>query len=190
MNIILFGPPGAGKGTQANLIQGEYSIPHLSTGNIFRAAIKNRTPLGVKVKAILDAGELVPDKTVVDLVAEELKDEKYANGCIFDGFPRTVAQAEAFDAILSEQGNSVDAFVLLVVPQEELIKRILSRGEGRSDDTEEKIKTRLAVYRKETEPVMNYYSAHGLVSEIDGIGTIDEIFDRIKAVLSSQKAIP
>lgn len=184
MNIILFGPPGAGKGTQANLIQDKFSIPHLSTGNIFRVAIKNQTPLGVKVKAILDAGKLVPDNTVVDLVAEELKDEKYMNGCIFDGFPRTVAQAEAFDAILAEQGKSVEAFVTLVVPEEELIKRILSRGEGRSDDTQEKIKTRLAVYRNETEPVMNYYKEQDLVSEIDGLGSIEEIFDRIKATLS------
>lgn len=184
MNIILFGPPGAGKGTQAHLIQKEYSIPHLSTGNIFRAAIKNETPLGVKVKAILDSGALVPDKTVVDLVAEELKEDKYDKGCIFDGFPRTVAQAEAFDDILREQDKKIDAFILLSVPEDELIRRILSRGEGRSDDTEEKIKTRLEVYRNETEPVMNYYKEQGLVQKIDGLGTIDEIFERIKTALS------
>ena len=121
MNIILFGPPGAGKGTQANLIQAEFNIPHLSTGNIFRAAIKNETPLGVKVKSILDAGELVSDETVVDLVAEELKDSKYDNGCIFDGFPRTVVQADAFDSILTAKGSKVDAFVVLTVPEDELV---------------------------------------------------------------------
>ena len=184
MNIILFGPPGAGKGTQAALIQEEFSLPHLSTGNIFRAAIKNETPLGVKVKSILDSGELVPDETVVDLVAEELKNDTYENGCIFDGFPRTVGQARAFDSILSSRNKQVDAFILLSVPEEELIRRILSRGEGRSDDTEEKIKTRLEVYRKETEPVMNYYKEQGLVQEIDGIGSVEEIFKRIKSALS------
>ncbi len=183
MNIILFGPPGAGKGTQANLIQAEFNIPHLSTGNIFRAAIKNETPLGVKVKSILDAGELVSDNTVVDLVAEELKDSKYDNGCIFDGFPRTVVQAEAFDSILAAKGSKVDAFVVLSVPEDELVRRILARGEGRSDDTEEMIKNRLEVYTNETEPVQSYYSKQGLVQEIDGIGTIEDIFGRIKDAL-------
>ncbi len=184
MNIILFGPPGAGKGTQAELLIKEYSIPHLSTGNIFRAAIKNETPLGVKVKAILDAGELVSDQTVVDLVAEELEDEKYANGAVFDGFPRTVVQAEAFDALLVKKGSQVDAFISLEVPEEELIKRILSRGQGRTDDTEEGIKNRLEVYHNETAPVLAYYKTKGQVKEIDGIGTIDEIFSRIKEALS------
>ena len=183
MNIILFGPPGAGKGTQAALLQEEFNLPHLSTGNIFRAAIKNETPLGVKVKSILDSGELVPDQTVVDLVAEELGDSKYASGCIFDGFPRTVAQAEAFDAILAKKGKKVDAFISLEVPEKELISRILSRGQGRTDDTEEGVKNRLAVYHKETAPVLAYYKEHGLAQEIDGIGTIDEIFGRIKAAV-------
>jgi adenylate kinase len=184
MNIILFGPPGAGKGTQAELLIKEFSIPHLSTGNIFRAAIKNETPLGVKVKAILDAGELVSDQTVVDLVAEELKDDKYSNGAVFDGFPRTVVQAEAFDALLTNKGDQVDAFISLEVPEEELVKRILSRGQGRTDDTEEGIKNRLKVYHKETAPVLAHYKAKGQAKEINGIGTIDEIFGRIKSALS------
>lgn len=184
MNIILFGPPGAGKGTQAKLLQDEFNIPHLSTGDIFRAAIKNKTPLGVKVKSILDSGELVPDQTVVDLVADELSKEKYQDGYILDGFPRTVVQAEAFDAFLEKNNDELDAFILLSVPEEELIKRILSRGEGRSDDTEEKVKTRLQVYRDETQPVRKHYEEQGKVQEIDGIGTIDEIFKRIKAALS------
>lgn len=183
MNIILFGPPGAGKGTQAKLLQDEFNIPHLSTGDIFRAAIKNKTPLGVKVKSILDSGELVPDETVVDLVADELSKEKYQDGYILDGFPRTVAQAKAFDEFLDKNDDSLDAFISLSVPEEELIKRILSRGEGRTDDTEEKVKTRLQVYQNETKPVMDYYDKQGKVQEIDGLGSIEEIFDRIKNAL-------
>lgn len=184
MNIILFGPPGAGKGTQAKKLQNEYNIPHLSTGDIFRAAIKNETPLGVKVKSILDSGELVPDQTVVDLVADELRKEKYQDGYILDGFPRTVVQAKAFDAFLDKNNDDLDAFISLSVPEDELIKRILSRGEGRTDDTEEKIRTRLNVYHKETEPVIKHYKKQNKVQEIDGIGTIEEIFERIKTALS------
>lgn len=184
MNIILFGPPGAGKGTQAKKLQNEFNIPQLSTGDIFRSAIKNETPLGVEVKSILDNGELVPDETVVDLVADELSKEKYEDGYILDGFPRTVTQAKAFDSFLEENNDSLDAFISLTVPEEELIKRILSRGEGRSDDTEEKVKTRLNVYKKETKPVLEYYQKQDKVQEIDGLGTIDEIFNRIKDALN------
>lgn len=183
MNIILFGPPGAGKGTQATLIQEEYKLPHLSTGNIFRAAIKNETPLGKKVVSIMDAGELVPDSIVVDLVVEELKNEKYSNGCVFDGFPRTVAQAEAFDETLSSKRKKVNAFISLEVPEEHLISRILSRGQGRTDDTEEGIKKRLAVYHNETAPVKAYYKEKGQAQEINGVGTVEEIFVRIKEAL-------
>lgn len=185
MNIILFGPPGAGKGTQAELIINKYKLPHLSTGNIFRAAIKNQTPLGKKVTAILDAGELVPDQLTIDLVAEELKDEKYSKGAIFDGFPRTVVQAEELDLILAEKGEKVDAFISLEVPEEELVKRILSRGQGRSDDTEEGIKNRLKVYHDETAPVQAYYQSHDQAFEVDGIGSVEEIHARITNVLAS-----
>lgn len=185
MNIILFGPPGAGKGTQAKLLQEELNIPQLSTGDIFRSAIKNETPLGVKVKSILDNGELVPDETVVDLVAEEIKKEKYNKGYILDGFPRTVPQAEAFDKILKENGQSLDAFLVLDVPNYELVSRILARNEDRSDDTEEKVKTRLEVYKKETEPVMNHYRSQGLVKEIQGVGTVDEIFYKLMSALKN-----
>lgn len=183
MRVIIFGPPGAGKGTQAKLIKNEYNIPHLSTGEIFRSAIKNETELGKKVKSILDAGELVPDKTVVALVKEELNKERYSDGYVLDGFPRTVAQAKAYDKFLEENGESLYAFILLRVPQKELINRILSRGEGRSDDTEEKIKTRLEVFWNETLPVQEYYQEQGLVEEIDGVGSVEEIFDRIKSTL-------
>lgn len=179
MNLILFGPPGAGKGTQAEKLADHFNIPHLSTGNIFRENIKNETPLGKKVKSILDSGKLVPDETVVDLVADELNKDDYKKGVILDGFPRTVAQAEALDNYLADKNSQIDSFVTLEVPEEELINRILSRGEGRSDDTPEKIKTRLQVYREETEPVLNYYKQKGTVKEVNGVGSVDDIFNRI-----------
>jgi adenylate kinase len=185
MNIIIFGPPGAGKGTQAEKLIEHYHLPHLSTGNIFRENIKNETPLGKKVKSIMDDGKLVPDETVVELVADELLKDKYSDGVILDGFPRTVTQAKALDAFFEENNKKIDAFLTLDVPENELIKRILNRGEGRSDDTPEKIKTRLNVYREETEPVLNYYQEKGQAIAIDGTGTIDVIFDRIKTALDS-----
>lgn len=185
MRLIIFGPPGAGKGTQANLISEEFDIPHLSTGEIFRSAIKNETPLGKEVKSILDAGNLVPDEKVVALVEQELKDSKYDDGYILDGFPRTVPQAEAFDKILDEKGEKLDAFLQLEVPKVELIDRILTRGEGRSDDTPEKIKNRLDVYWEETKPVLDHYKKQSVVKEIDGVGSVDKIFSRIKKKLTS-----
>jgi adenylate kinase len=184
MNIILFGPPGAGKGTQAKNMSDHFGIPQLSTGNIFRENIKKETPLGNKVKSILDDGRLVPDETVVDLVTDELEKNDYKNGVILDGFPRTVNQAEALDVYLSEKRQTINYFITLDVPEEELVERILSRGEGRSDDTAEKVKTRLKVYRDETEPVLNYYKEKDAVKEINGVGSIEEIFNRIKNAVS------
>lgn len=185
MQLILFGPPGAGKGTQAKLIQEHYSIPQLSTGDLFRAAIKNQTELGKKVKSILDAGELVPDETVVDLVAETILKPEYKNGYILDGFPRTIKQAEMYDNILARNNKELDAFISLEVPHQELINRITSRGEGREDDTPEKVQVRLDVYEKETAPVKEYYRKQGKLHEIDGLGSIDEIQQRIRKVLDS-----
>ncbi len=179
MNIILFGPPGAGKGTQAALIKDKYSIPHLSTGNMFREAINNKTPLGIKVKGILDAGKLVSDDTVVHLVDEELQKDKYKNGCIFDGFPRTVIQAREFEKTMDRIGRKINAFVVLTVPDNVLVERILSRAQGRTDDTLEMAKNRLQVYYNQTEPVLEYFTKKGMVKEIDGTGTIDEVFERI-----------
>ncbi|HEX6983061.1 MAG TPA: adenylate kinase [Balneolaceae bacterium] len=183
MRIIIFGPPGAGKGTQAKLISEEYHIPHLSTGEIFRSAIKNKTPLGKEVTSILDAGDLVPDKTVVALVEEELKSSKYTTGYVLDGFPRTVPQARAFDEILATKSKRLNALLQLHVPDDELITRILNRDEGRSDDTPEKVKNRLEVYYNETQPVLDHYKEQDLVKEINGVGSINEIFGNIKAAL-------
>jgi adenylate kinase len=157
MRLILFGPPGAGKGTQAKLLEEKLGILQLSTGEMFRNAIKNQTPLGVKVKSILDAGKLVSDQVVVEMVEETITKDSFNKGYILDGFPRTVAQAESFDAILKQRGENIDAFIALEVPEEELIERLVNRGEGREDDTPEKIKFRLTVYENETSPVMNYY---------------------------------
>jgi len=179
MRLILFGPPGAGKGTQAKLLEEKLQIPQLSTGDMFRNAIKNQTPLGVKVKAILDSGKLVSDEVVVEMVAETIGKPAYAAGYILDGFPRTVAQSEAFDALLASRGEMVDAFVAMEVADEELISRLVNRGQGREDDTPEKIKVRLEVYKRETAPVMAYYANKGQFQSIDGLGTIDEIQSRI-----------
>ena len=184
MNIILFGPPGAGKGTQAEMIIEKYQLPHLSTGNIFRAAIKNETALGLKVKAILAEGKLVDDKLTVDLVAEEIAFSRYNNGAVFDGFPRTVYQAEALDNLLQYKSGKVDFVISLEVPEEELVRRVLSRGQGRADDTEEGIQKRLQVYHNETAPVLAYYKEKGLVHDIDGVGDLVQIFKRITEVIN------
>ncbi len=184
MRIILFGPPGAGKGTQAKRIQAAYNIPQLSTGEIFRHHIRNNTPLGIKARSYINQGKLVPDDIVLGLVEETIKEEKYRNGYILDGFPRTVTQAEEFDAMLKKRGESIAAFIGLEVPKEELINRLAARGEGRSDDDPEKIKVRLQVYHQETAPVMHYYAEKGLFYEINGTGSIEDIYERIQDVLN------
>ena len=183
MRVIIFGPPGAGKGTQAKKVAGHLGIIHLSTGDLFRNAIRDQTELGNIVKTIMESGQLVPDQTVVDLVEESIQDPKFDKGYILDGFPRTVEQAVAFDDLLKRRDESVDAFISLHVPDKELIERLLSRGEGRSDDTIDKIKVRLDVYKKETAPVMEYYQKAGMFRSVDGTGSIDEIFNRILSAI-------
>lgn len=183
MRIIIFGPPGSGKGTQAKKIAEHFGIVHLSTGDIFRKAIEEETELGKVVESFMDAGQLVPDQTVVDLVEETIRRDDFNDGYIIDGFPRTVEQAVAFDNLLERRNESIDAFISLNVPDEELISRILSRGEGRKDDTREKVKVRLDVYKKETAPVIDHYQQAGLLRTVDGTGSVDEIFNRILSAL-------
>jgi adenylate kinase len=183
MRLILFGPPGAGKGTQAKLLETELGIPQVSTGDMFRAAIRDETPLGLEVKAIMASGRLVGDDVVMNLVAETLVKPAYATGYILDGFPRTTAQADAFDAWLAARGESVDAFVSIEVPVEELVSRLMNRGQGREDDTPDKIRVRLNVYEEETAPVLSHYMSKGLARIVDGLGTLDDITARLLAAI-------
>ena len=173
MYILLMGPPGAGKGTQAARLIEKYGIPQISTGDMFRAAIKNETPLGVEAKKYIDAGQLVPDSVTVGI------------GFILDGFPRTTAQAVSLDAILKELGISLDAVLNLNVPSEELVKRISERAvlENRADDNPETVQKRLAVYEESTKPLIDYYRNSGLYQEINGLQDVDAVFaDIIKAL--------
>jgi adenylate kinase len=183
MRIIIFGPPGAGKGTQAERIKNEYDIPHLSTGKIFRSAIKKQNELGKKIKSLMDDGELVPDETVVKLVRSELQKTAYTDGYVLDGFPRTTDQASAYDNFLDERNELLNAFILLKVPEQVLLDRILNRGHGRSDDKEEKVKKRLRIFQEETLPVLKHYQQKGVAKEIDGTGSIDDVFGKIRSVL-------
>ena len=185
MKIIMLGAPGAGKGTQAKQIAAKYQIPHISTGDMFRAAIKNETPLGVEAKKYIDAGQLVPDSVTVGIVRDRLVKDDCKSGFILDGFPRTTAQAVSLDAILKELGISLDAVLNLNVPSEELVKRISERAvlENRADDNPETVQKRLAVYEESTKPLIDYYRNSGLYQEINGLQDVDAVFaDIIKAL--------
>jgi adenylate kinase len=182
LNIVLFGPPGAGKGTQSELIIEKYDLVHFSTGDILRAEIKAETELGKKAKQFMDKGELVTDEIVIGMIENKISQNIDSKGFIFDGFPRTTAQAEALDAILSKNNISISAMLALDVPKDELIKRLLIRGKdsGRVDDqNQEVIENRIKVYNNETAPVMNFYNKKGKYRAIEGIGTIEEIFEKI-----------
>jgi len=185
MNLIIFGPPGAGKGTQAVNIAKKYSVAHISTGDILRGAVKNGTELGLKAKGFMDKGELVPDELVIEIIKDRVKEKDCVNGCLLDGFPRTLPQADALDSMLSSEGMEIDAVVSVEVEDSEIITRILKRAqeEGRADDTEDVVKNRLSVYRSQTEPLKVYYKEKGKLSEIDGIGSVDEVFGRIVGVV-------
>ncbi|MCC7077472.1 MAG: adenylate kinase [Acidimicrobiia bacterium] len=182
--IIFIGPPGAGKGTQAARIRDRYGIPWISTGDMLREAIAAQTPTGEKARTCVEAGDLVPDDVVVSLVMERLTRPDCADGFLLDGFPRTVAQAEALD---TASGNGpIDSVILLEVPSETLFERLAGRArdEGRADDTETTIRNRLLVYEKETAPVVDYYrKKRGLVVTVDGVGAVDEVTARLQAVL-------
>jgi len=184
-NLVLFGPPGAGKGTQAIKIAEKYSLAHISTGDIFRSEIKNRTELGIKVKNIVDSGKLVPDELLIDLLKNAMSKFTDVKGFVFDGFPRTSKQAEDLDILLEEADDNVTVTLALDVNEEELIKRILMRAEtqGRVDDTEEVIQNRLKVYHAQTSPLIDYYKEQGKFESVYGMGTIEEIFNRLCEVV-------
>jgi len=181
MRLILFGPPGAGKGTQAAAISEKLSVPHIATGDILRENVRNETELGVRAKQYMDQGDLVPDKVVIAMVEERIRRDDAANGFLLDGYPRTVAQAEALDDTLAADGKAIDAVIRLLVDDDELVSRLLRRAreQGRSDDTREVIENRLAVYRNETEPLVDLYRERGLLREVEGTGPVAEVRQRI-----------
>lgn len=211
MKIIFLGPPGAGKGTQSEFICRDYGVVQLSTGDILRANRKAGTELGKKAQEYMDKGELVPDNLIIDMIKEELKKPELANGYILDGFPRTVAQAEALDKLLAEIGDKLDTTLVLEVDNEELIKRLTARrvdrktGKSyhlifnppppgadvdlyqRDDDKEDTVRNRLKVYEAQTFPLIEYYTAKNMAEKVNGLGKIDEIYSEIKAILDKYK---
>lgn len=187
-NIILFGPPGAGKGTQANFLKEKYNLVHISTGDVFRYNIKNETELGKLAKSFMAKGKLVPDEITIDMLSSELDKNPDANGFIFDGFPRTEAQAEALDFLMDDKNNKIDAMVALEVDDEVLVQRLLERGKtsGRTDDADEKIiRNRIQVYYNETAILKEYYEQKDMYYGVDGEGSIVEITERLNKVIDS-----
>lgn len=181
MRIVLLGAPGSGKGTQAELIVDKYAIPHISTGDLLRAEVAESTPLGKKAKAIMESGGLVPDDIMLGMIEERLGRPDVANGFMLDGFPRTLTQAEALDALLGRLGQPLDVVVFFDVDYSEIMKRLL--GRKRADDTEETIRKRLEVYEAQTAPLIDYYKAKGNLRTIHGMGQIDAISQRIFKLL-------
>ncbi|MCI0454508.1 MAG: adenylate kinase [Candidatus Dadabacteria bacterium] len=212
MIFIIFGPPGVGKGTQAAKISQKYNFLHVSTGDILRASVKEGTELGKLAKSYMDKGELVPDNVIIGIIRERISDKDSKKGFLFDGFPRTIEQAEALDNMLSKEGQKIDSVISIELSDEEIVKRISGRrvcekcgsmyhiiydpptnmgycnkcGGGlyqRDDDSEDVIRTRLEVYRRQTEPIKKFYKRGGILKRIDGLGTIDDVFSRIEKVL-------
>jgi adenylate kinase len=184
-NLILFGPPGSGKGTQAAKIADKYGFAHVSTGEIFRSEMRNETPLGIKVKGIVERGELVPDEVLVEILEAGIESQGDTKGIIFDGYPRTMQQAEDIDKIMDRRSDDIDLVLGLEVDDEEIIKRLLKRAEieGRKDDTRDVIENRIKVYNDQTQPLINFYKQKGKYKSVEGIGTIDEIFVNICRVV-------
>ncbi len=192
MNLVLFGPPGAGKGTQAERLIRKYGLAHISTGDMLRAAVAAGTDLGRRAKAIMDRGELVPDEVIIGLIAERIEQPDCARGFVLDGFPRTLAQAEALERLLAAKGRRLDAVIALEVPDEVLLSRIESRiretGGARSDDNLETLRKRLEVYHAQTAPLLDYFRRRGILYTIDGTGSIEEVERAIERVLDEVRA--
>lgn len=190
-NLILFGPPGSGKGTQSEKLVAQYGLIHLSTGNLLREEISNKTPLGLEAKKFMDHGQLVPDEVVIGMIDSSIEHHKEAAGFLFDGFPRTVAQAQALDKLLALKQSEIDLVLALEVTEEELVHRLLNRGKtsGRPDDTNESvIRKRLLVYTNETSPVADYYKKAHKFKTIAGEGSVNEIFAALRKTIDVQAA--
>ncbi len=187
LNVVIFGPPGSGKGTQSEMIIGKFGLEHISTGEILRAEIKSNSDLGKIAASFIDRGELVPDHTIVGMLENRLDVLGAVKGVVFDGFPRTIEQADALKELLNKRNESIDVMLNLEVENEELITRLLKRGEtsGRSDDNLETIEHRIQVYECQTAPVIGFYKQEGTYRGIDGHGTVDDIFERISAVIEA-----
>ena len=185
MRIVLMGPPGAGKGTQAVTIAERLNIPHVSTGDIFRANLKQGTPLGLEAKKYMEAGEYVPDSVTNAMVADRLSQADAANGFLLDGYPRTVDQVHALNAMLADSGIALDKVIEITADTDEVVARLLNRAkeQGRADDTEEVIRRRMVVYAEQTEPLTSLYDEQGVLVRVDGMGSVDEVSGRIMAVL-------
>ncbi len=187
MRLLIMGPPGAGKGTQAKVVADRYGVPAISTGDIFRANVSQGTPLGVEAQKYMDAGDYVPDEITNLMVRDRIDEEDAQPGFLLDGYPRTLAQVEELDKMIEHTGHRLDAVVVLTVDDEELINRLLQRSEteGRADDTEEVIRRRQEVYNQQTAPLIDVYRERGLLVEVDGLGEIDEVTARILEALDS-----
>ena len=184
--IVLFGAPGAGKGTQAVLVVERLGVPQISTGDMLRAAVAAGTELGGRAEKIMERGELVPDEVVIEVAKERLAQSDAQRGFVLDGFPRTVAQAEALDEVLERLGTQLERCVALVVKEEAVVARLLKRAEieGRTDDDEQTIRQRLRVYREQTQPLLAYYRERDLLAEVDGLGEVDEVAKRVEEALA------
>ena len=187
MRLILMGPPGAGKGTQAKFVADKFGVPAISTGDIFRANVSQGTPLGLEAKKFMDAGEYVPDEVTNLMVRNRIDEEDARPGFLLDGYPRTLAQVEELDGMIRFTGHSLDAVVVLTCDQDELVERLLQRAEveGRADDTEDVIRRRQEVYLEQTEPLIDVYRGRGLLQEVDGMGEVADVTARILAVLDA-----